>query len=344
MSASVSTRVTTDASSANATITTPTTPGLYAVIDIGTVTCRYLLLRIDENGTCRTLDRGYKICNLGVGVDAGGYLRKDAMARVAEAVEEFVSRRDAAAAERGEEIPTVCVATSAARDARNGDEFRALLAAKGVVPAIIPGEQEAALSFAGAGMDFAGQPVIVVDIGGGSTEIIAGVGGGKPDFAHSFNIGCRRLTERFFRTDPPTAEELAAAGAWVREEMLPYVEAVRAGGFAGATVVAVAGTATSVVAVDLALEPYDGDKVQGAVVTAETLDAVFARLAAVDAEARRQVVGLDPKRADVIVAGVLILRVVLELFSAPVYVASEADLMHGAALALARGERFATVE
>ena len=201
-------------------------PGLYAVIDIGTVTCRFLMMRVGESGGLTELARGYRICNLGVGVDATGRLRDDAMERVADAVRGFVAQRDELAAREGlagEDVPTLCLATSASRDAENGDEFRARIEALGVPIAIIPGETEAALSFAGAALDYAGESVVVIDIGGGSTEIIAGQSGNPPAFAHSFDVGCRRITERFLASDPPTADELSAARTWARDLFAPYI-------------------------------------------------------------------------------------------------------------------------
>ena len=314
------------------------TPGMFAAIDIGTVTCRLLVARVTEDGACEEVVRGYRICNLGEGVDTTGRLRADAMERVRAAVHEFVSIRDAAAAsEAGNPplcpIPTVCVATSAARDAENAAEFRAVLAGEGVPLSVIPGEREAALSFAGASLDFAGEQVVVVDIGGGSTEIIAGTGGG-----HSFNMGCRRLTERFFHTDPPAAGELAAAREQAREAFDGYTKEVRASGYEDARILAVAGTATSVVSVEKRLQVYDPTQVHGAFVPREEVRRQVETLGAMTTEERRHVVGLDPKRAEVVVAGLVILDVILEAFGALGYTASETDLLHGAVLALSRGE------
>ena len=317
--------------------------GLYAVIDIGTVTCRFLLLRVDAQGGWEELARGYRICNLGVGVDATGRLRDDAMARVEAAVASFLGQRDGLAAAEGvvgEDVPCVCLATSASRDAANADEFRARIEALGVRLAVIPGEVEAALSFAGAALGHEGEPAVVVDTGGGSTEIIAGQSGNPPAFAHSFQVGCRRITERFLVDDPPAPEQLAAAREWARGEFAGYIREVRDGGFDGAPVLAVAGTATSVVSVEKALVPYDPAQVHGAEVTREVLGRQIAAYAAQTVEERRATVGLDPKRADVILGGLVILDVILELLDAPRYFASETDLMHGAILAMARGARF----
>ena len=320
-----------------------TSPGLFAIIDIGTVTCRFLLARADGRGPSAELARGYRICNLGQDVDATGRLREDAMARVEAAVAGFLAERDGLAAAEGvagADVPTLCLATSASRDAANADEFRARIGALGVGLTIIPGEVEAALSFAGAAASFAGERVIVVDIGGGSTEIIAGQSGNPPAFARSFQVGCRRITERFLTCDPPTPEQLDAAREWARGMFAAYIGEVRAGGFDGARVLAVAGTATSVVAVEKALVPYDSSQVHGAEVTRETLERQVAAYAVQTVAERRGTVGLDPSRADVILGGLLIMDVILELLDAPGYTASETDLMHGAVLALARGERF----
>ena len=320
-----------------------TQAGLYAVIDIGTVTCRFLMVRTDEAGAMRELARGYRICNLGQDVDATGLLREDAMARVEDAVAAFVQERDELAAregEAGQDVSTVCLATSASRDAANADEFRARIEALGVRIAIIPGEVEAALSFAGAALDHVGEPVIVVDTGGGSTEIIAGQSGEIPAFARSFQVGCRRITERFLTSDPPTQEQLDAARIRAREAFAPYIEEVCAAGFAGAPILAVAGTATSVVSVEKALSPYDPAQVHGAEVPRATLQRQIAAYAAQTVAERRETVGLDPKRADVILGGLIILDTILDLFAAPSYFASETDLMHGAVLAMAQGARF----
>ncbi|MBR2789378.1 MAG: Ppx/GppA family phosphatase [Eggerthellaceae bacterium] len=319
------------------------TPGLYAVIDIGTVTCRFLMLRVNADDTWEQVARGYRICNLGVGVDATGRLREDAMARVEAAVAEFVARRDELAAAEGVDggdVPTVCLATSASRDASNAGEFRARIEALGARIAIIPGETEAGLSFAGAALDYAGKPVVVIDIGGGSTEIIAGVSGNPPAFARSFQVGCRRITERFLAGDPVEPEQVVAARAWVRDAFAPYIAEVCAAGYTSVPLLAVAGTATSVVSVQKALVPYDPALVHGVAVPRAVLQRQIATYAGQTVAERSATVGLDPKRGDVILGGLIILDEILDLFAAPSYTASETDLMHGAILAMARGTRF----
>ena len=141
--------------------------GRYAAIDIGTVTCRMLVADVDEAGRLHELDREYTITNLGEGVDATGVLKPAAMQRVADAVARFLDVLRGFATPEHPAITTRAMATSAARDARNADEFEALMAGLGVTLSVIPGEREAALSFAGASCDFRGERLLVVDIGGG---------------------------------------------------------------------------------------------------------------------------------------------------------------------------------
>lgn len=210
------------------------------------------------------------------------------------------------------------------------------MAERGVTLAVIPGSREAQLTFLGASSDFPGENLLVVDIGGGSTEVVAGRFGEDPVASHSFNIGCRRVTERFFRDDPPTPDQMDAARQWIRETMAPYFEGLATAGFAIDRVVAVAGTATSVVSIREAMEVYDSSRVHKAVVAAGELAAIEERLAAEPLEERKATVGLDPKRAGVIVAGFVILEEVLALAGADAYTASESDILHGMIFEAAR--------
>ena len=289
--------------------------GRYAAIDIGTVTCRMLVADVDEAGRLHELDREYTITNLGEGVDATGVLKPAAMQRVADAVARFLDVLRGFATPEHPAITTRAMATSAARDARNADEFEALMAGLGVTLSVIPGEREAALSFAGASCDFRGERLLVVDIGGGSTEVIAGRAGSRPDRSHSFNIGCRRVTEKFFAADPPGAGELERARAWVEEGMRPYFDELRGAGFAPERLVAVAGTDTS--------------RVHKAVITRPMLDGVADQLERVPLAQRERIVGLDPGRAPVIVAGMVILQTVLDLAGVDSFTVSESDILHG---------------
>lgn len=306
-------------------------PGRYASIDIGTVTCRLLVADVMPDGTLVERARDREITNLGEGVDATGRLSEAAMGRVAAAMDRFLETLSAFTTDGSALEPTV-IATSASRDAENADEFAALLASKGLALSIIPGEREAALSFLGATGDYEGESVLVVDSGGGSTEVVAGVAGETPAKAHSFNIGCRRVTERFLSDDPtgPICEEsMERARIWMREEMRPYFDALRAEGHIPCRVIAVAGTATSAVSVRDAMVIYDRKRVQGSKVTKEDLDAVYGKLSVLPLDERSQVTGLDPKRAPVICAGFATLQVVLELAGVDSYTASETDILQG---------------
>ena len=300
--------------------------GRYGALDIGTVTCRLLVADV-EDGRIIDVDKEYAITDLGVGVDATGRLSEAAIERVLACVDrylEVLARYDTP------EHPVrrlIAMATSASRDAANGPEFAARLAERGVTLAVIPGSREAQLTFLGASSDFPGENLLVVDIGGGSTEVVAGRFGEDPIASHSFNIGCRRVTERFFRDDPPTAGQMDAARQWIRETMAPYFEGLATAGFAIDRVVAVAGTATSVVSIREAMEVYDSSRVHKAVVAAGELAAI---------EERKATVGLDPKRAGVIVAGFVILEEVLALAGADAYTASESDILHGMIFEAAR--------
>lgn len=309
--------------------------GRYGALDIGTVTCRLLVADV-EDGRIIDVDKEYAITDLGVGVDATGRLSEAAIERVLACVDrylEVLARYDTP------EHPVrrlIAMATSASRDAANGPEFAARLAERGITLAVIPGSREAQLTFLGASSDFPGENLLVVDIGGGSTEVVAGRFGEDPVASHSFNIGCRRVTERFFRDDPPTPDQMDAARQWIRETMAPYFEGLATAGFAIDRVVAVAGTATSVVSIREAMEVYDSSRVHKAVVAAGELAAIEERLAAEPLEERRTTVGLDPKRAGVIVAGFVILEEVLALAGADAYTASESDILHGMIFEAAR--------
>ena len=336
--------------------------GRYAAIDIGTVTARLLVTDVDDRGSLTDLHRDHAICNLGIGVDKTGRLDPAAIERVGEVVARFVStidelggRANSPAESAGEDaahptagadhpaaeaqptadagpITVIANATSASRDAENSADFVAVLAKLGVQLQVIPGEREAALSFAGASSAFPGEKVIVLDVGGGSTEIIAGQAGGEPAHAHSFNIGCRRVTERYFHTDPPTPDQISEAAAWISEEMREYLRMLADDGFGDCRIVAVAGTATSVISMLKEMAVYDSSRVHGAQATRADIDSLLARLAAMPLADRERVVGLEPQRAPVIVAGVVILQQIMELLNAPAITVSERDILHGIVL------------
>lgn len=307
--------------------------GRYAAIDIGTVTCRMLVVDVGESGL-HELTREYVITNLGEGVDATGELKPEAIDRVVRAIDGFLAVRDSLSTPDHPVIRTVAVATSAARDARNAAEFAARLRERGLELSVIPGSREAALSFSGASIDFSGERLMVVDVGGGSTEVVMGMGGVEPVCAHSFNVGCRRVTEKFLASDPPAPEELARARAWIHEKMASWFAEQSKEAANLERVVAVAGTATTVVSIRDRMETYDSSRVHKARVSRQELLEVYERLAALPLSARKQVVGLDPKRAPVMVAGLLILLEVLDFAGIDAFTVSETDILHGITLAV----------
>ena len=304
--------------------------GRYAAIDIGTVTCRMLVVDVGES----ELTREYAITNLGEGVDATGELKPEAIDRVVRAIDGFLAVRDSLSTPGHPVIRTVAVATSAARDARNAAEFAARLRERGIELSVIPGAREAALSFSGASIDFLRERLMVVDVGGGSTEVVMGTGGAEPVCAHSFNVGCRRVTEKFLASDPPAPEELARARAWIREQMASWFADQAKEAADLERVVAVAGTATTVVSIRDRMETYDSSRVHKARVSRQDLLEVYERLAALPLSARKNVVGLDPKRAPVMVAGLLILLEVLDFAGIDAFTVSETDILHGITLAV----------
>ena len=307
----------------------------FAAIDIGTVTCRLLVADVEDDGAIRDVCRETVICNLGVGVDKTGLLAPEAIERAGAAIEGFAKTMQAHQGASGAPLPVMAVATSASRDARNADDFKKRLEGVGLQLSIIPGEREAALSFAGASSSFVGERVVVTDVGGGSTEVIAGMAGGDPERAHSFNVGCRRVTERFLQSDSPTADELAQAAKWVSSEFAEYFDELRSAGQLDARMVAVAGTATSIVSMREQMVEYDGKRVHRSVVTRADVDEMLERLSRMTTEERKQVVGLDPGRAPVIVAGVLMLQQIMELSGLDEFTVSETDILHGIIMAQA---------
>lgn len=317
---------------------------LMAAIDIGTVTTRFLVARVHwprRGGAPFLLEEicECRITNLGRGVDATGRLKASAMLRVRDAIEEFAAILKARFDCTFADIPLAAVTTSASRDAENSREFMDLIRDCGVELSVITGEREAELTFAGASGEYAGEPIMVVDIGGGSTEIIVGLGGRPPARLASFDVGCRRLTERYFAAaDAQGGEEsvevltddvIRAAEEDARATLEPFFEGLAKVGFSPDRIVAVAGTATSVVSIRDEMEVYDASAVHGACVTREELESVFDKLRSIDLDERRHVVGLQPERADVIVAGLIILRAVLDLANIDCFNASESDILQG---------------
>lgn len=302
--------------------------GRYAAIDIGTVTCRLLVADVDKKGI-HELEKGYGITNLGEGVDATGLLKPEAMQRVVDQIRSFQQTIDSYRDAEHPTIEVIAMATSASRDAKNSADFLERLDEIGVSLTIIPGEKEAALSFTGVSNDFPSEDILVIDVGGGSTEFSAGYAGESPVLRHSFNVGCRRVTERFLPSDPPSENELSMARAWIKETMEPFFVRLASSDFTIGRMVAVAGTATTVVSVHKKMKVYNSGKVHRSIVSAEVLEKVYEDLRKVNLDQRKETIGLDPGRAGVIVAGLLILEVAMELAGQESFTVSEADILQG---------------
>lgn len=300
-----------------------------AVVDIGTNSTRLLIADVLD-GRVTELDRRSQVTRLGDGVDANGTLAPAAIARVEATLAAYRDAMEAA------EVPTgarIAVMTSAVRDARDGGDFAGRVRDDfGLDARVLSGDEEARLTFLGATHVRDGNlrdPLLVFDIGGGSTELVLG-SGADVRFHVSTQAGVVRQSERHIAHDPPRPGELQALAAEVREILAAAVPAdVRA---AAASAVGVAGTATSLAAITLELEPYDPAKVHGTLLQLAECELALARLAQMPLAERREIRGLHPDRASTIVPGVVILIEILRTFDLDRFEVSERDLLHGAAL------------
>ena len=300
-----------------------------AVVDIGTNSTRLLLADVAADGSITELARRSEVTRLGVGVDSSGVLSEEAMARVFATLDDYSAMIE----QLGGADQRRAVLTSATRDAANGGEFTQQVAERYQLDArAIPGEQEAQLSFLGAtsGRDpDDGSQIVVVDIGGGSTELIIGHGR-TVGFHVSTQLGVVRQSERHIVHDPPTTAEIDELNAEIDEVLaagVPQAEREHV-----TTIVAVAGTATSMAAIDLELEPYDPEAVHGYRVSLDRCREIAARMASMPEAERREVAGLHPDRAPTILAGTQILVRVIEAFGLDEVEVSEHDILYGVAL------------
>ena len=298
--------------------------GRVAAIDCGTNTIKLLVGDLPDVEV-----REMRMVRLGQDLDRTGRLADEALARAFAAIDEY------AGIIRSHDVPpdrVRFVATSASRDASNAAVFVAGVRERlGVEPEVVSGAEEAALSFDGAVRNLRerpAEPVLVVDIGGGSTELI--LGSARPDAAHSMNIGSVRLHERHLHSDPPTAAELVACTA----DVDAHLDTSPVDPAAAATVVGVAGTVTQLGSVLLDLPAYDRSAVDQLVVPAEQVFALVDRLLAMTVTERRALPSMHPGRADVIGAGALILGRILRRSGAAELVISEADILDGIAWSL----------
>jgi exopolyphosphatase/guanosine-5'-triphosphate,3'-diphosphate pyrophosphatase len=300
-----------------------TTNGPVAAIDCGTNSTR--LLVADASG--QPLERLMRITRLGEGVDATGRLSPEAIDRCIDVVRQYRGIID-----RLEAVSTRLVATSAVRDAANGEVFLdAAAEASGVQPELLTGIEEGRLSLAGAvaELDEGDGPFLIVDIGGGSTELVVGSGPDDPAIdAVSLQLGCVRILERYFHHDPPTADELATAQSGVMDALDGAAAAHPR--FAEANrLVGLAGTVSTISALQQRLADYDRSRIHHSVLTAAQAKEWFHRLAGENTEARLARPGLVPGRADVIVGGALVLDAVMARFGFDQCLVSESDILDG---------------
>jgi exopolyphosphatase/guanosine-5'-triphosphate,3'-diphosphate pyrophosphatase len=298
-----------------------------AAVDIGTNSVRLLVAEVDgtspRDAKVVPLDRRMRITRLGQGVDRTRALAPEAIERTTAVLREHRGVLD--------ELGVTAVratATSAARDATNRDDFFTVAHdALGVTPELLTGEEEAALSFLGATADLdAPAPYLVVDIGGGSTEFVLGTD--APTGLVSLDMGCVRITEQYLESDPPSPEELSNAVSAVRD-LVADVPRVVPGATDAATLVGLAGTVTTVAAVELGIPEYDPEKIHHFVLTREAAEDVFRTLATERAEQRRHNPGLEAGRVDVIVGGTAVLVGIFRVLGFEQMLVSEADILDG---------------
>jgi exopolyphosphatase/guanosine-5'-triphosphate,3'-diphosphate pyrophosphatase len=302
-------------------------PERVAAIDCGTNSTRLLVAARDADGTLRTIDRLQRITRLGQDVDRLGALAPEAIERTVAVLREFREVMD----RHGVEHVRV-TATSAARDASNREDFfGAAEEAVGARPELLSGAEEGRLSFLGATSDLnpADGPFLVFDLGGGSTEF--GFGTSEPEAGISLDVGCVRLTEKYLLHDPPQPEELVAAisvtEAHLADVLLAVPDALSARSFVG-----MAGTVTTVAAVEIGLEEYDRDRIHHFVLTRGAAEDVFRTLATERRADRIHNPGLEEARADVIVGGCCALVAIMRTFGIDELVVSECDILDGLAL------------
>ncbi|HET6623504.1 MAG TPA: Ppx/GppA phosphatase family protein [Gaiellaceae bacterium] len=292
-----------------------------ASVDLGTNSTRLLVADVDGD-RLREVVRRLTITRLGEGVDERRKLLPLPITRVRNCLTDYRRELEALGAER-----TLAIATSAVRDAENGEAFLGEIEwSYGFTTRLLEGDEEAALMYRGV---TAGRPpledTLLVDIGGGSTELVVGANGG-PAASTSLDVGCVRVTERFLATDPPTPTELATAAAHVRSLLPPYQARAAIG---------VAGTVTTLAALDLGLAEYDPERTHGHLLALASVERELERLAGLTLEERVKVPGIEPGRAPVIVGGIVVLRELMRAYELGEIEVSERDILHGAAFAAA---------
>jgi exopolyphosphatase / guanosine-5'-triphosphate,3'-diphosphate pyrophosphatase len=297
-----------------------------AVIDIGTNSTRLLVADVAD-GRVSPLDRRSTVTRLGRGVDLSGRLSAEAIEDVCAAISDYIGGIEELGAETVDAI-----ATSAVRDADNGSAFIAELRERFALSArVLDGEEEARLTYLGATSEaLPAETTLVVDIGGGSTELVVGTGR-EVSFHDSLQAGVVRHTERHFNGDPPGAGEMEALATDIRG----LIEESVGAGVEASQGIAVAGTPTSLAAVEMELEPYDPARVHGHVLALPSIQRMLSRLASAPLAERVEIPGLHPDRAPTIVAGVVILIETMRAFGLEEIGVSEHDILYGTALTAA---------
>ncbi|GAA4150731.1 Ppx/GppA phosphatase family protein [Phytohabitans flavus] len=298
-----------------------------AAIDCGTNSIRLLVADLPPAGADGALTdvvRRMEIVRLGQGVDRTGRLAPEAIERTRVALGSYAAEVRSLGAER----VRMC-ATSATRDAANAGDFRAMVVdTLGVEPEVVTGDEEARLSFTGAVRGLTAEPpYLVVDVGGGSTEFV--VGTSTVEGAISVDIGCVRMTERYLHSDPPTPAEIAAATEDITATVDRALSAVP--GREANTLVGLAGSVTTVAAIALGLPKYQPERTHHARISYDEVAKVTSDLLAMPTARRLEIPVMHPGRADVIGAGALVLRVIMERAAMPAVVASEHDILDGIA-------------
>jgi exopolyphosphatase/guanosine-5'-triphosphate,3'-diphosphate pyrophosphatase len=299
-----------------------------AVIDIGTNSTRLLISDV-EGANAEQVERRTTVTNMGRGVDHTNLICADAVEDVCRVIADYMARYEEMGAER-----VMAIATSAVREAANGEAFIAELRERFALDTrLLTGEEEAHLTYLGATAHRAeGEPTLVFDIGGGSTELIIGTGM-DVGFHTSLQAGTIRQSERHLTSDPPDPHELEDLASEVRNLIDGAVAEQPAA--APTRAIAVAGTPTSLAAVDQALEPYDPGRVHGYRLGMRKIQRMLSRLSSLPLAERLRVPGLHPGRAPTIVAGAVILVQVMRAFGLEEIEVSELDILHGSALSAA---------
>jgi exopolyphosphatase/guanosine-5'-triphosphate,3'-diphosphate pyrophosphatase len=294
-----------------------------AVVDLGTNSTRLLVADVVDRGV-REVERILEITRLGEGVDASGALNETAIGRVLECVEGYAARADALRAPR-----RVAVATSAVRDASNRYDLLEPIERLGFTPQVLSGMEEAALTFAGVASDSTTSgEVAVIDVGGGSTEVVL-ARDGIVHWSRSYPAGCVRMAERHLGGGVVDPQALARCRADLDRIFSGLADAVIDAPVLG---VAVAGTATTAAAIDLGCDGYDAERIHGHPLTRHTVAEQLRVLAPLEVDARVRIPGLEPDRAPVICAGLAVLEAVLDQLDLEEIIVSERDILHGAAL------------